>query len=196
MSSQSIPDKLLGQVLHKVIKEYVTYEYVTDENEDIVSNFNAHWGKYKSWKLAYQIGDDWDVMSIIGLLLLRRFVDSYEKQGITPYLNENKLSYIDKDGVIITKQPDFIGLKNGRVVIVDFKFGREWSQLDVDIDEQLTEYAMIAEQALNEKPPITVAVCNLIKGSREVKWLFGQRTKEQIEDFTHRQAVLAYKQVF
>ncbi len=186
MSSQSSPNKLLGQVLHKVIKEYVTYE-----NENWYDNFNTHWEKYKSWKLAYMIGDDWDALSVIGLLLLRRFADSYEKLGITACLNENKLSYIDENSNIITKQPDFIGLKDGRVVIIDFKFGREWSQEDVDSNEQLTEYAMIVEQALDEKPPIHVAVCNLKKDSRQVRWIFSQRGKEQIEEFRYRQKVLA-----
>lgn len=179
MTDQLIADMKLGQCLHSAIKKYVSME---TDYEGLFDTFNKKWGKYEGWNLLkYQSGDTWGSLKNVGKIILIRFVKSYEEQDMVPILNESSLTYFGNKK--ITKKPDLIANKKGRITIVDFKFGKEWTQEEVDINEQLTEYAMIVSQALMEEPPIDVVICNLRKDTRDVRWIYGKRTKEQIELF-------------
>lgn len=183
MIDQLQADMKLGQSLHSAIKKYVSME---TDYEGLFDTFQKKWGKYKDWNaLKYQGNDNWDSLRNIGKIILIGFVKSYEAQGFTPILSENNLTYFgDKK---ITKKPDLIANRDGKLTIVDFKFGKTWTQEDVDINNQLTEYAMVVSQVFMEEPPINVAICNLRKETKDVKWIYGERTIEQIVSFISKE---------
>ena len=179
MINQCSPDIRLGAVLHRTIKEYVSME----NNADIADNFSIKWMVYKKWKLDYSEGEDWDLFHNMGIVLVKQFEKEYIKRAISPLLSENKLT--DCSGKI--EQPDFIGEDNDGLLIVDFKYGRPWTQEMVDTDEQLTRYAKTVSEILKEPPPIRVAICNLNKTTRGIGWFFSLRTSEQIDSIAKRE---------
>lgn len=172
MINQMDADIRLGNVLHRVIKGYISMSI-----ENALDYFNELWIKYAAWKLIYKSGEDWDHLSVIGRSLVSDFEKKYIAYALIPIFAENKL--IDCSGKIL--QPDFIGKDNDGILIVDFKYGRQWTQDMVDREEQLTRYARVVSQVFFEQPPIKVAVCNLNKDMRIAEWIFSMRTKEQLE---------------
>jgi len=182
MISQLTARVRFGAVIHKVIKQYVSME-----NEHIITNFIEQWQHYKEWNLEYQGAESWYSLNTTGILLLKKFYDSYLNQNLTPVVQENRLLYV-KGHKTASAQPDLIATKpDNRVVIVDFKSGKEWTPEKVATEEQLTEYAVAVEYTLQETPPIAVCVCNLVVDTGEVHWIYGERAAAQIEEYKNRE---------
>ncbi len=166
----------LGQSLHKAVESWLK-----DETGDISSTFHNRWLKYRTWKLLYNPGEDWDKLHGVGMGLALKFPGSFMSQGITAGLSEDGLSYFS-DATILKRRPDLIAKKGGRVIVVDFKYSIDpWTQKRADMSEQLTETAMVACQALMEDPPIEVAICNLCGSTGEIRWFYGKRGTSDFE---------------
>lgn len=173
-------DVRFGQAMHHTTKQYVMME-----NEDIFDVFCHKWLKYRDWNLTYNESEDWNFFNALGASLLHSFLKSYEEQNLIPVLGENTL-YISDGFLKKSLRPDFVATRDNKIIIIDFKVGSQWTQEMADTNEQMTEYAIAVKETMLEEPPIIVAICNMVKKTQIVCWLYSLRTEEQIEQYREK----------
>lgn len=166
-----------SSALHEACKKHI------NELEDPIAVFHEYWGRYRGdYPLTYRNGETWDSLGILGTNLLLQFQREFPKQGIEVILAEKKLR-MSRDEWEYVGQPDMIGNKINYVdadfKTTDYPIPDIWVQLS----DQMTGFAMLTAHEFMTNPPIDILVCNFVKVTGKVQWIWDTRTAEDIEEY-------------
>lgn len=154
-----------------------------NELEDPILCFHDYWARYHDpYPLVYRNGETWDSLDVLGENLMRKFRNQFESQGIEVILVERKLSLRGNLWEYVGK-PDVVG-KRVNYVDIDFKTTDTLiPQIWVKHSDQMTGFAMLTAHEFMGQPPIDILVCNFIKETGNIQWIWDVRTAEDILEY-------------
>lgn len=133
-----------GQSVHLALEYfYGVKEPKAPSLEDLLKNYREIWvrGGYKDDAQEAEYFEE-------GRRILTRFHDKHAKAFHLPYFVEYNFNF-EVDGVPVTGKVDRVDkLADGRLLILDYKTGKQLKTGRIDVDAQLTMYQIACEKGL------------------------------------------------
>ncbi|UPT76106.1 MAG: PD-(D/E)XK nuclease family protein [Elusimicrobiota bacterium] len=133
-----------GQSVHLALEYfYGVKEPKAPSLEDLLKHYREIWvkGGYKDSRQEEEYFED-------GRQILTRFHDKHAKTFQLPYFVEYGFNF-EVDGVPVTGKVDRVDkLPDGRLLILDYKTGKQLKTGRIDVDAQLTMYQLACEKGL------------------------------------------------
>lgn len=133
-----------GQSVHLALEYfYGVKEPKAPSLEDLLKHYREIWvkGGYKDDRQEQEYFEE-------GRQILTRFHDKHAKTFHLPYFVEYGFNF-EVDGVPVTGKVDRVDkLEDGRLLILDYKTGKQLKTGRIDVDAQLTMYQLACEKGL------------------------------------------------
>jgi CRISPR/Cas system-associated exonuclease Cas4 (RecB family) len=180
---QTFASYRFGSALHHAAKKFAT------EMEDPVDVFRQYWDKYlgNAMELSYEPGKDWTLFSMLGEKFMGSLSLQFPEKGINPILAESRIKVALGENVLLSVQPDLIGDSASSYVVVDYKTSeKKISDAWVAQSDQLTSYALGAQEQFSSSADVAVIICNFVMQSQTVEWIESKRTAYAVKQYEEK----------